>query len=580
MKNYQEVSKTMLERFIDEKCDITDSESFTPFDDFYVNDFTFWQNNPTYYIYGGATQITILDEQTFIYRFDSDNRYDKGGVVHKIEISNQNDSLLYAGVNVLGPSMEFTIKSIDGGWSWNSISNMYEFLSLNPFNDQIFFARDEIYKNLYRTTDGGNNFSLVDSSMTYWEKQYHYDPDETHIYRVIRNFHTNNYELKVSSNSGEVSSWVTKYTSPDQIFISNNSSTTGEIYLANDNRIYNSTSYGDNFNLIESLDENIEGIYKKPNSNKLYAVTKYRMYEINLDDNSVKIIKNITPAEENYDWFPLKIGNYWVYEVYVDETGVPEFVGFEIKSIIDTLTENNGKNYFLYKNIYTNGMIDTLAIRLDSLTANMYVYSKDTGDELLFENLAAVVGDSVCYEYNPAWNCQFVQLEREFTDFGLNTLIKDYYPQSLGWYFGHSLVKGIGLYKTWNGDNVTFSSILKGCIINGVVYGDTTVVSVEDETPNLPKEFYLSQNYPNPFNPTTIIKYSIPNVARSEASQNKIVLKVYDVLGKEIATLVNEEKPPGTYEVTFNAAGLPSGVYLYRLTAGNFSDVKKLILIK
>ncbi|GBD86095.1 hypothetical protein BMS3Abin03_00004 [bacterium BMS3Abin03] len=316
----------------------------------------------------------------------------------------------------------------------------------------------------------------------------------------------------------------------------------------------------------------------------MYAVTKYRMYEINLDDNSVKIIKNITPAEENYDWFPLKIGNYWVYEVYVDETGVPEFVGFEIKSIIDTLTENNGKNYFLYKNIYTNGMIDTLAIRLDSLTANMYVYSKDTGDELLFENLAAVVGDSVCYEYNPAWNCQFVQLEREFTDFGLNTLIKDYYPQSLGWYFGHSLVKGIGLYKTWNGDNVTFSSILKGCIINGVVYGDTTVVSVEDETPNLPKEFHLSQNYPNPFNPTTKIKFTIPQSplpgGDGRGGLQLVKLVVYDILGNEVATLVNEEKPAGEYEVEFNAKGLPSGIYFYQLRAGSFVDTKKMLLIK
>ncbi len=91
--------------------------------------------------------------------------------------------------------------------------------------------------------------------------------------------------------------------------------------------------------------------------------------------------------------------------------------------------------------------------------------------------------------------------------------------------------------------------------------------------------FYLMQNYPNPFNPTTTIRYSIP-VETGHAPSLHTTLKVYDVLGKEVTTLVNEEKSAGNYEVEFSASTLPSGIYFYKLQAGNFSSVKKMILLK
>ena len=86
-------------------------------------------------------------------------------------------------------------------------------------------------------------------------------------------------------------------------------------------------------------------------------------------------------------------------------------------------------------------------------------------------------------------------------------------------------------------------------------------------------DFSLHQNYPNPFNPTTTIKYSIPKLSF-------VTIKIYDVLGSEVATLVNEEKPVGTYELNWNAANLPSGVYFYRLQAGSFMQTRKMILLK
>jgi hypothetical protein len=83
----------------------------------------------------------------------------------------------------------------------------------------------------------------------------------------------------------------------------------------------------------------------------------------------------------------------------------------------------------------------------------------------------------------------------------------------------------------------------------------------------------LDQNYPNPFNPSTKISYSIKE-------EGLVTLKVYDILGKEIATLINENKPEGNYEVEFNASALPSGLYIYKIQSGSFSDVKKMLLTK
>ena len=95
---------------------------------------------------------------------------------------------------------------------------------------------------------------------------------------------------------------------------------------------------------------------------------------------------------------------------------------------------------------------------------------------------------------------------------------------------------------------------------------------IEIETGN-PSEFVLKQNYPNPFNPGTKIKYSVPQTSQ-------VQIKVFDVLGNEIETLINEEKLAGTYELTWNAVNLPSGVYFYQLRAGAFMQTKKMVILK
>lgn len=104
-------------------------------------------------------------------------------------------------------------------------------------------------------------------------------------------------------------------------------------------------------------------------------------------------------------------------------------------------------------------------------------------------------------------------------------------------------------------------------------------VSVEEQ-PESPGSFALFQNYPNPFNPSTTFAFDIPAPAASGQHSVSVVLKIYDLLGWEVATLVNEDKPAGSYSIDWNAAGLASGVYFYKLSAGRFSDMKRLVLLR
>lgn len=101
----------------------------------------------------------------------------------------------------------------------------------------------------------------------------------------------------------------------------------------------------------------------------------------------------------------------------------------------------------------------------------------------------------------------------------------------------------------------------------------TTPTSVADQSSSTPHEFALQQNYPNPFNPTTEIRYQI-------ATAGHVILEVYDLLGRVVKTMVNEIQPPGSYQAAFDARGLSSGVYLYRLRAGNFVQGKRMVVLK
>ena len=110
-------------------------------------------------------------------------------------------------------------------------------------------------------------------------------------------------------------------------------------------------------------------------------------------------------------------------------------------------------------------------------------------------------------------------------------------------------------------------------VIDNVLISGDILTNVTTNGNEIPVDYSLSQNYPNPFNPVTTLEYSIPK-------SGLVTLDVYDVLGKKIATLVNESQDAGNYQIEFKGNYLPSGTYFYRIQSGNFIRVRKMILLK
>ena len=127
----------------------------------------------------------------------------------------------------------------------------------------------------------------------------------------------------------------------------------------------------------------------------------------------------------------------------------------------------------------------------------------------------------------------------------------------------------------WTGTKMIIWGGIKNQVLNtGGIYYNPAVIGINKIGEEIPKGFWLYQNFPNPFNPTTKIKFYLP-------VKENVTLKIYDVLGQEVVTIFNNElKEKGTYEIDWNGTRFASGVYFYRLEAGPYTEVKKMVLIK
>lgn len=145
-------------------------------------------------------------------------------------------------------------------------------------------------------------------------------------------------------------------------------------------------------------------------------------------------------------------------------------------------------------------------------------------------------------------------------------------------------VKGSGnsnspKFYSFEDNSLIFSGVYKYRLKQIDIDGKFEYSNLVEVSVSAPNSFSLGQNYPNPFNPSTTIRYAVSNIS-SELGQQNVVLKIYDVLGKEIATLVNENQTSGNYEVNFDASEYSSGLYFYTLKTNNFSQTRKMILMK
>jgi len=535
-----------------------------------VNDFEFFPNDENNFMNVGY-EINP-DNHSYIARNDS-IVYGEIEGFERVDISKQDPQKVF----VFG--YNYTLRSFDGGFTFPADSvygpGGYSRFWISEFDDEIYFGLN-VDVQLIR------NSQIVDTAKIFFNENTKllFDVNQFHIYRTNKTYW--GYTFNVSNNKGNAFTWTETYRSENPIYISIDSTQSGVIYLADGRKIYKSVNNGYDFVFYKSLPSKLVGIYKKPSSEILYAASKNTIFKITPD--SISIIKSLPFPEEEYSWFPLAVGNIWVYDEYWTEYwgGFPvvTYAGTKYMKVTkDTLIEN--KNYFVVENEYISFEVfaPKMFLRVDSLTGLIYRYWTELNDEYLFHNLNPELGDTIFYPPYPENPYYIFEYEQPINYLGINTLERRYW-EALPCGCFHTLVKGFGLARTVFNEFGGSEDILKGCVLNGIVFGDTTFVGVDEEENLIPTEYKLQQNYPNPFNPSTKIKYSIPSVISTEGRNLKVTLRVYDVLGKEVATLVNEEKPAGNYEVEFNAAHLPSGVYFYQLKAGGFVETKKMMVVK
>jgi hypothetical protein len=270
-------------------------------------------------------------------------------------------------------------------------------------------------------------------------------------------------------------------------------------------------------------------------------------------------------------YYPIQNGNIWQYWYHykIAYTNSSESTYVFVKIVGDTLMPN-GKWY----NIVDGPRLSFLSTgyqRIDSADANIYCYSGyPTPSETLIDSLRAQVHDV----FGGGILCTAADT---ITLFGRETVTKTFVPNAF--YAPRvTFAQGIGIVKSMHlEDNPvypvydTYTYDLVYAKINSLEYG--TLTEVSPKTKDIPTYFVLDQNYPNPFNPSTTIKFSIPTSGR-------VSVTIFDVLGRQVAKVIDGDYSKGEHIVRWNAPHIASGAYFYRLQTDTYSQTKRLLLQK
>ena len=268
-------------------------------------------------------------------------------------------------------------------------------------------------------------------------------------------------------------------------------------------------------------------------------------------------------------FYPLQIGNRWDYSsYYTNYQGQSETDSLFVAVIKDTIMPNSKKYFVLNYQDFAGGKF----VRLDS--NYVYYYNESDSTEVPFFKLDAEAGEDWVTQFNFT-NHIWLESVDTLDLFGTLSKVKHYKLDGLILCYV-ALSDKFGMYSYFSPGEPPGSSntteILLGGIINNQTFGSPLSVKYNDNN-KVHEKFVLYHNYPNPFNPSTTIQYEIPN-------SGLVTIKVYDVLGREVKTLVNQYQNMGSHEANFNAGNLSSGVYFYQLRAGDFVSTKKMILVK
>jgi hypothetical protein len=295
------------------------------------------------------------------------------------------------------------------------------------------------------------------------------------------------------------------------------------------------------------------------------------------------VTSGLQSADTNSTKFlPLKIGNVWTYV----RTGgwPPNNPPVYFKSVVQRDSVFAGHKYYYLTRIEylspANGQDGWF--RIDSAKGVLIRFGVGLCSQTSYENIDSIssqVNDLSLICLNDTLHKRRLNMVTSNVRWGVWCLDK-----SFNWNGGpagrvRQYSQYFGLSFSGYGETNPLVYNLRGCIIDGVLYGDTnTFLGINQIGNEVPEEFSLSQNYPNPFNPTTRFGFRI-------ADFGLVRLTLFDVLGKEVSVLVNQQLSPGTYEVDFDGTNLPSGVYYYRLDASaslgiTYTETRKMVLIR
>ncbi len=320
-------------------------------------------------------------------------------------------------------------------------------------------------------------------------------------------------------------------------------------------------------------------------NNKVYATNGPGSKVTVLDINTLNIIKEV-----NVGVYPQEILGFH-NKVFVCNTSAFGGASDSSVSIINSATDSVvARVFFNYQPVaiaITNDQ--KLLIGTTGPQGTIYKLDPDTYQKLDSFTVAGGVDKDICVDKNSNY-VYFINYNNNIGRLNLSTRVSDEFimnpnPAS-SFFYGYNFDYTNNKHFIADAKNFTVSGSLyiysqagvlehtytTGVAPRRIVFDRTNSVDVRFIS-ELVNGYKLSQNYPNPFNPATTIKFSIP-------SSEFVSLAIYDMSGKEVDKLINESKRAGSYEVSFNAAALSSGVYFYKLNAGSFSEVKKMTLIK
>ena len=336
-----------------------------------------------------------------------------------------------------------------------------------------------------------------------------------------------------------------------------------QILFIKDSSVYlfTKTSVGNKYELIFQGSDSIK--FSQPTGifTTIWTGTKnvdgYRIAAKKTENNAQKIISVFIPLGEQADTNLVVIDTGKVNNPNFKQTGYSEI----------TLTYEKGNNIYL-EDPYSY-LINTIIPFRDNVNGKIYNLSSIFLVRPVFKTLSKISDFSPQFPYtfvNYHDDSTLIYVDKDylFHDIFIYTKVKDNYPEAG--------IAGLNTQVYKEIDYILWTDSTDG---NIVLYGkrfDYVLGGVDEESN--PKSFFLYQNYPNPFNPVTTIKYFLP--ASPNGRYENVKLVVYDILGKVVATLVNEKQRSGNYEVRFNGSSLSSGVYFYRMQAGSSYQLRNL----